>query len=156
MSELVYETHLKCVARKGLRVRVPPRAVFFEFLTLMKIGFVRIFVTDFKKSLSFYTNKLGLELDYSDDHHWAQFKSGEDVSLAIESCAADHTEQGSRLVGRFAGVTMMVESIAETYEQLSAKGVEFTGKPEKQPWGGTLAHLKDPDGNVLTLMESAD
>lgn len=90
----------------------------------MKIGFVRVFVTDFKKSLGFYTNKLGLDLDYSDESGWAQFKSGEDVSLAIESCAADR--------------------------------VEFTGKPEKQPWGGTLVNLKDPDGNVLTLMESAD
>ncbi len=41
----------------------------------MKIGFVRVFVTDFKKSLGFYTNQLGLELDYSDENHWAQFKS---------------------------------------------------------------------------------
>jgi catechol 2,3-dioxygenase-like lactoylglutathione lyase family enzyme len=122
----------------------------------MKIGFVRVFVTDFKKSLGFYTNKLGLELDYSDESGWAQFKSGEDVSLAIESCAADRVEQGSRLVGRFVGVTLMVDSISETYEELSSKGVEFTGKPEKQPWGGTLVNLKDPDGNVLTLMESAD
>ncbi len=122
----------------------------------MKIGFVRVFVTDFKKSLGFYTNQLGLELDYSDEIHWAQFNSGEDVSLAIESCAADRQEQGSRLVGRFVGVTLMVENISETYEQLSGKGVEFTGKPEKQPWGGILVHLRDPDGNVLTLMESAD
>jgi hypothetical protein len=36
-----------------------------------------------------------------------------------------------------------------------AKGVEFTGRPEKQQWGGTLAHLKDLDGNVLTLMQEA-
>lgn len=27
VSELVYEPHLKCGARKGLRVRVPPRAI---------------------------------------------------------------------------------------------------------------------------------
>ena len=122
----------------------------------MKIGFVRIFVTDFKKSLGFYTNTLGMKLDYADDSHWTQFKTGEDVSLAIESSPADRTEQGSRVVGRFVGVTLMVENIAATYQQLSGKGVEFAGKPEKQAWGGTLAHLKDPDGNVLTLMESAD
>ncbi len=29
---------------------------------------------------------------------------------------------------------------------------EFTMPPTKQPWGGVLAHLKDPDGNVLTLL----
>ena len=122
----------------------------------MKIGFVRVFVSDFKKSLGFYTNTLGMEVDYTDNSGWAQFKSGEDVSLAIEACDPDHLELGSKLVGRFVGVTLMVDNILETYQQLTNKGVEFTGKPEKQPWGGTLAHLKDPDSNVLTLMESAD
>ncbi len=122
----------------------------------MKIGFVRVFVTDFKKSLQFYTNKLGMELDYTDENHWAQFKSGEDVSLAIEHCPREQMEQGSRLVGRFVGVTFIVENVNDSYRQLSRKGVEFAGQPEKQAWGGILAHLKDPDGNVLTLMESAD
>jgi catechol 2,3-dioxygenase-like lactoylglutathione lyase family enzyme len=122
----------------------------------MKIGFVRVFVTDFDKSLDFYTKTLGMELDYTDKANWAQFKSGEDVSLAIEKCAPDCVEQGSKLVGRFVGVTLMVDNIEEQYSRLVAKGVEFTGRPEKQPWGGTLAHLKDLDGNVLTLMQEAN
>lgn len=49
----------------------------------------------------------------------------------------------------------MVDSIDQVYKLLTTKGVEFSGRPEKQPWGGTLAHLKDLDGNVLTLMEEA-
>jgi catechol 2,3-dioxygenase-like lactoylglutathione lyase family enzyme len=121
----------------------------------MKIGFVRVFVTDFGKSLDFYTKTLGMELDYTDKESWAQFKSGENVSLAIEKCDPDHVEQGSKLVGRFVGVTLMVDEIEEQYKRLVGKGVEFTGRPEKQPWGGTLAHLKDLDGNVLTLMQEA-
>ena len=32
-----------------------------------------------------------------------------------------------------------------------AKGVAFPLPPTKQPWGGTLAQLADPDGNLLTL-----
>jgi len=32
--------------------------------------------------------------------------------------------------------------------------VEFTSEPTTQPWGGTIATFRDPDGNVLTLMES--
>ena len=42
-----------------------------------------------------------------------------------------------------------------TYEALVARGVEFLGPPEKQPWGGVLAYLRDPDGNVVTLIGSA-
>jgi predicted enzyme related to lactoylglutathione lyase len=26
--------------------------------------------------------------------------------------------------------------------------------PEKQPWGGIVAHFRDPDGNVITLLGS--
>jgi catechol 2,3-dioxygenase-like lactoylglutathione lyase family enzyme len=96
----------------------------------MQIGFVLVFVTDLKRSLDFYTRVLGMELDYSDRTHWAQ-------------------------VGRFVGVTFMVDDIAEIHARLSGQGVEFTGKPEKQAWGGTLAYLKDLDGNILTLMQEA-
>ena len=121
----------------------------------MKIGFVTVFVTNFEKSLDFYTNTLGMEIDYTDKENWAQFKSGEDVSLAIEKSEPDYVEQGSKMVGRFVGVTLMVDDIQEQYSRLAGKGVEFTGRPEKQSWGGTLAHLKDLDGNVLTLMQEA-
>ncbi|MBX9693362.1 MAG: VOC family protein [Cyanobacteria bacterium] len=119
----------------------------------MKIGFVRVFVSDFEKSLEFYTEKLGMELDYTDHSNWAQFVSGNDVSLAIEKCASDQVEQGSRLVGRFVGVTLMVDDITEQFERLTKKGVKFSGKPEKQHFGGTLAHFHDLDGNILTMME---
>ena len=121
----------------------------------MKIGFVTVFVTDFDKSLDFYTQTLGMEIDYTDKKVWAQFKSGEDVSLAIEKCDRNYVEQGSKMVGRFVGVTLMVDNIEDQCNRLVAKGVEFTGRPEKQHWGGTLAHLKDLEGNVLTLMQEA-
>jgi uncharacterized glyoxalase superfamily protein PhnB len=101
----------------------------------MKIGFVRVFVSDFEKSLEFHSKTLGMEIDFTDKINWAQFKSGQDVSLAIENCSADRMENGGKLVGRFVGVTLMVDA-----------GVKFSDKPEKQPWGGTTAQLHDLDG----------
>ena len=49
------------------------------------------------------------------------------------------------------GVSLRVDDIAAAYEELRSRGVEFETPPEKQPWGGTLAHFRDPCGNVLTL-----
>jgi len=49
-------------------------------------------------------------------------------------------------------VSLRVDDLAATYVELRAKGVTFTAPPEKQPWGGSLAHFKDPDGNILTLL----
>ncbi|MDH3643838.1 MAG: hypothetical protein OES38_17160 [Gammaproteobacteria bacterium] len=37
-----------------------------------------------------------------------------------------------------------------------AKGVEFVEPPERQPWGGVLAHFKDPEQNIMTLVGAVD
>jgi predicted enzyme related to lactoylglutathione lyase len=39
---------------------------------------------------------------------------------------------------------------AETYEELKARGVEFTGGTKEASWG-TFATFKDPDGNLFLL-----
>ncbi|MCH8981102.1 VOC family protein [candidate division KSB1 bacterium] len=57
------------------------------------------------------------------------------------------------LVGRFVGVSFAVSDIAETYRKLQGKGVEFTHPPERQFWGGLMIHFRDPDGNILTLLQ---
>jgi hypothetical protein len=50
------------------------------------------------------------------------------------------------------GVCLTVGDIRASYAELTKRGVIFDEPPEVQPWGGTLAHFKDPDGNVLTLV----
>jgi uncharacterized glyoxalase superfamily protein PhnB len=39
------------------------------------------------------------------------------------------------------------------YEQLVAKGIQFDGPPQQQPWA-TEAVLRDPDGNRLVLQQA--
>jgi len=63
---------------------------------------------------------------------------------------ADHGHE--HVLGRFLGVSLEVSDVFATHKVLAARGVEFLAPPEKQPWGGVLAHLRDPDGNVLTLL----
>jgi lactoylglutathione lyase len=48
-----------------------------------------------------------------------------------------------------------VMNIEQVCQELISKGVEFEGLPVKQPWGGVLAHFRDPDGNVITLLGGA-
>jgi FkbM family methyltransferase len=45
VSELVYESHLKCDARKGLRVRIPPKAIFSLFCKSVHADFL-VFVDE--------------------------------------------------------------------------------------------------------------
>lgn len=99
----------------------------------------------------FYADTLGMKLESrADEHGWATFATGA-CSLALERLAPDDPEAPA-LVGRYVGATLRVPDVHEAFRTLETKGVVFLEPPEKQAWGGTLAHLRDPDGNVLTLL----
>ena len=116
-----------------------------------KLFAVRVFVTDWKRAIRFYSETLGMTIAYqSDEMGWAQMGPGEG-QLALEQVDPSD-EEGRALVGRFVGVSLQVPDIFATCKVLAERGVEFVGPPEKQSWGGVLAHLRDPDGNILTLL----
>jgi catechol 2,3-dioxygenase-like lactoylglutathione lyase family enzyme len=114
---------------------------------------VRVFVRDLERAVDFYTRVLGMPLSFrSDEMGWAQLGTA-GAELALERAAADDPETKD-LVGRFVGLSLAVPDIAAAHRTLVARGVEFLHPPERMPWGGVLAHLRDPDGNVLTLVGS--
>jgi len=53
-------------------------------------------------------------------------------------------------IGTFQGISFVVDDVQKTYDDLMAKGVEFSQGPTKQPWG-TFAIFKDVDGNQFVL-----
>lgn len=53
-------------------------------------------------------------------------------------------------VGGFFNGSFACDDVEHTHKQMSAKGVEFTEAPQKQPWG-MFAMFKDPDGNTFVL-----
>ncbi len=119
-----------------------------------KLYAARIFVEDWESAMDFYENVLGLNSQFKDGASgWAQMEVGEDVYLGIERLER-HDPEFKELVGRFVGISLLVEDIDKTYSRLIEKEVEFVGPPEKQAWGGTLAHFKDLDGNILTLLST--
>jgi predicted enzyme related to lactoylglutathione lyase len=117
-----------------------------------ELSVVRIFVRDWDRAVRFYADTLGMPLaQRSDDFGWAQLDTGA-AQLALERVRAEDEEPG--LVGRFLAVSLAVADVADTYERLRARGVEFLAPPERMPWGGVLAHVRDPEGNVLTLVSA--
>jgi len=115
----------------------------------MRIGYVRLFVTDLAAAKKFYAQILGLEI------LWDK-AIGFDLGpvLIVEDVSSEEDLKERHLAGRFVGRSIEVEDIQATYSKLVAKGVHFTAPPEKQEWGGTLAHFEDTAGNVLTLVGS--
>jgi len=111
----------------------------------MQIGYVNIFVSDFGRAVDFFSKTLGLKLTMREDKFgYASFDSGS-ISFAVAET------DDSSLVGRHTGIGFIVDDIDKAYEEMKTKGVEFDMSPTKQPWGGTLALFKDPDGNIFYL-----
>ncbi len=81
------------------------------------------------------------------------FDVGGNINVILEAVAFDADEQDQAYVGRLTGVSFRVDDIAIAYARMRANGVVFTGGPEKQFWGGTLATFHDPARNELQLVE---
>jgi len=114
---------------------------------MMRVAYVNIFVTDLSRSVEFYRNLLGLDLQFSSEEHgFASFGAG-GVRLGIALPGSDHQE----LVGRHTGVGIEVADLEAEHIRLSGLGVRFIMPPTNQAWGGFMALFADPDGNVFYL-----
>ena len=114
------------------------------------VKFVSIPVSDQDRALAFYTEQLGFKVatdqPMGEQQRWIELRiPGAQTAVVLFTPDGHEGRIGSFFNGAFA-----TEDVEETYTQLKARGVEFTGAPQKQPWG-TFATFKDPDGNQFVL-----
>ena len=118
-----------------------------------ELTILRVWVSDWERALSFYTETLGIPTTFrSDELGWAQLDTGS-AQIALELVPPGH-EESAAYVGRFVGASLVVSDIDRAHRDLVERGVEFLAPPKRMTWGGVLAHLRDPDGNVLTLLQN--
>jgi len=117
----------------------------------MRLYGVRIFVEDLEKARAFYGETLKLKETWAMPEANAAGYDLESGELIVEQEDMDGGE--ADLIGRFVGASLEVDDIDAVYAELTRRGVEFEGPPARQVWGGTLAHFKDPAGNILTLVD---
>ena len=66
--------------------------------------------------------------------------------------SASAVGRGAAARGSFMNMSYACDDLARTYEELAARGVEFEGAPQKQPWG-SYAMFKDSKGSPFVLSE---
>ncbi|MBX2880533.1 MAG: VOC family protein [Granulosicoccus sp.] len=125
-------------------------------MLFLKVAAVRIFVADIQRASLFYTKVLGLNLINLSTEHGVLVVGDGSIDIIVEQVDATESTEGRELKGRFTGISFSVDNITQAYKELSDQGVLFTGLPEKQYWGGTLATFLDLDDNELQLVEAAD
>ena len=124
-----------------------------------------IFVLDQDEALDFYVGKLGLEVGADVDLGFMRWLTitvpGEperEILLELPGPPAQSDEIGEKvreLVSQGAmGLTLILrtDNCRRTYQELGAKGVEFTQEPIDQDWGVDCA-LRDPFGNHIRITQ---
>lgn len=119
-----------------------------------KLFAVCLLVDDFKKSLEFYRDKLGLEVKNQEGEQFADFKL-EGTELAIFQKDGATAMFPKKFMGTGGGVNIgfQVEDINKECKELKSKGVEIFEGPKTTPWGQKVAYFKDPDGNIWEVSE---
>jgi catechol 2,3-dioxygenase-like lactoylglutathione lyase family enzyme len=126
-----------------------------------------LFVLDQDEALDFYVGKLGLEVNTDVDLGFMRWLTvnvpgdpGREVLLEKPGPPAmdDETAEAVRELvtkGATAGwIGFTTDDVRKTYEELTAKGVEFTQEPTEQSYGIDCG-LRDPFGNALRILQVA-
>jgi catechol 2,3-dioxygenase-like lactoylglutathione lyase family enzyme len=119
----------------------------------LKLAAARVFVRNLEEASEFYENTLGLRVGARGPEADYVVFEAQTCDLIVERVRLDAPQDEQILVGRFTGLSFDVKNITALCRELASKGVQFTGQPEKQSWGGTLATLSDPAGNQLQFVE---
>ncbi len=112
-------------------------------------GNVTVYVSNMDASVRFYTEALGLKLQYRFGDHWASVEVGKGLTIGLHPASAQQPpgRKGSMSIG-----LELTGSIHDAMRALQAKGVKFSpvindGK------AGSFAGFEDPDGNPLYLAQ---
>jgi uncharacterized glyoxalase superfamily protein PhnB len=135
---------------------------------MIKLGSTQLWVHDQDEALDFYTRKLGMEvrsdvtLAELGNFRWLTVGPTDQPDVAITLMAIpgpplmsdETTEQLRTLMAKgFAGtIFLTTDDVRADYEQLKARGVEFSEEPEERPYG-IDSGFNDPSGNSLRLTQ---
>ena len=134
---------------------------------LNQLANVQVWVNDQDEALAFYTDKLGFEVREDvtvpemGNFRWLSVGvPGQDVAIVLMAVPGapvfdDETRQqilDLLAKGASGGLFFTTEDCRASYEELAARGVEFTQEPTDQPYG-VDAGFRDPSGNQFRMVE---
>jgi catechol 2,3-dioxygenase-like lactoylglutathione lyase family enzyme len=110
---------------------------------MLTLGHVHLPVSDLARSRSFYTEVMGLEVDYEDA---AMVYFGE-VGLIID--------QTDTVIGTGTIVGFSCEDADGEYERLRQRGAPLGAPPHDQTWGTRNFYVSDPDGHQIEFEQAS-
>lgn len=134
---------------------------------ITNVSLMTLYVTDQDAARDFYVDKLGFEaradVRMGDGFRWVTIGHPQQPELEITLMVPgppldpEMTQAIERALakGSMGGFGLTTDDCQKTYEELSARGVEFPQPPAKRPYG-VEAVMRDNSGNWLVLVEPSE
>ncbi|MFC5570148.1 VOC family protein [Lysobacter yangpyeongensis] len=129
------------------------------------VGVVGLYVRDQDEACAFYVDKLGFRVHTdarNGDYRWLTVQHPEQPSFQLGLFAPDQptldaaTVQSLRELvakGAMPPLVLVVGDCRAAFEQMRARGVEFTQEPVER-YGGVDASFRDPSGNGWKMIQA--
>ena len=106
---------------------------------------------DLDRLLAFYTGLLGATEVMRFPEDGPVFY----VGLTLGNCELGLSSDASVVSGSPGRMLLSIEvdDVDTRLTQVASLGGEVTSPPNDMPWGQRVAHIKDPDGNVVNLTQ---
>ena len=116
---------------------------------ITQLKFAGLACRDQAAALKFWTEKMGFHVltdQPMGEQRWIELGIANAETRLVLFTPQGHEDR----VGGFFNGSFACDDVEATHRQLSARGVEFDGPPQKQPWG-TFAKFRDDEGNSFVL-----
>jgi len=132
---------------------------------ITNVSLVTVYVTDQDEAKKYYIDKLGFveraDISMGEGFRWVTVAQPDhpelEVTLMIPGppMSEEMAEAVRRSLanGSMGGLGLRTDDCRKTFEELSAKGVEFVQEPSDRPYG-VEAIIRDNSGNWLVIVEN--
>jgi catechol 2,3-dioxygenase-like lactoylglutathione lyase family enzyme len=115
------------------------------------IRHVALNVRNVRRSIEFYSNVLGMEVEWMPDEQNAYLTSGQDNLALHERTDLDEPAVGQR-VDHIGFVVRTPEQVDEWAERLRAQSIPLAAEPKTHRDGARSFYFHDPDGLLIQLI----
>ena len=116
---------------------------------LARISIVMLGVRDLARSIAFYRDQLGLNIQFQSSEF--AFLNASGVTLALATSLAQALGSRSGKLGGASKLVFAVDDVPAAYEALSARGIAFIREPHNVTGAQWAANFEDPDGHNLSV-----
>ena len=110
-------------------------------------------VTDFERSIQYYTQVLGFDLEFRyEDFYVSVIKEGYSIHLKTRNSLIK--DSANKKDNEDLDIIFSVEGIDGLYEEFLNNSVEFVQLLRQMPYGKEF-YVADPDGHIIAFIEEA-